>query len=120
MTLNENYIAGALAIVAGFIVLYYYYKKSKTEKNNRHIYMVAIGIGVLISGCLGIFFNSLDGINILLFGIVWFEFMRKHKCNCGDVSGMHLRGWIAAIFTIIAGILIILDQLNIFSLWRDL
>ena len=56
MTLNENYIAGALAIVAGFIVLYYYYKKSKTEKNNRHIYMVAIGIGVLISGCLGIFF----------------------------------------------------------------
>lgn len=117
----ENYIAGALVIATGFIVLYYYNKKRKAGNDNRYIYMLAIGIGELILGCLGIYFNSLDGINILIYGITMFWFMSNEQAPSDiNLKIMHNKGWLSAIIGIIAGILIILDHLNIFSLWRDL
>lgn len=121
MTLNKNYLAGALVIVAGFIVLYYYNKKRKVEKNYRHIYMLAIGIIELISGCLGICLNTLCGINLLIYGITIFWFMSNEKApNSGVLITMHNKGWWSAIFATLIGILIILDDLNIFSLWREI
>ena len=111
----EQYVyAGILSIAAGLIVLYYYNKKRKAEKDNRHIYMLAIAIVELITGCIGICFTILDGVNSLLFGITIFWFMRKPRySDSGDVSGMHFKGWIAAIGAIIAGILKILTDLRI-------
>jgi len=38
---------------------------------------------------------------------------RNPKTSGGDVSGMHTRGWVAAIFAIITGILLILEDLHI-------
>lgn len=120
--MNQNYLAGALAIIAGIMVLYRYYKYYKAKKGIIvQTLIITIGICILISGCIGIYKNALDGINVLLFGIVWFDFMRRNpKTGGGDVTGMHIRGWIAAIGAIITGILLILDHLNIFSLWRDI
>lgn len=116
--MSLNYYAGTLAIVAGFIVLYYYYKSAK-QRRAIGIYMLAIGIVELITGCIGICFIILDGINLLLFGITMFWFMSNEKAPSSGVSiTMHNKGWIAAIGSIIIGILLILDHLNIFSLWR--
>lgn len=118
---NENYLAGALVIVTGFIVLHFYIKKRKAEKNNKHIYMLAIAIVELVTGCLGICLNTLCGINSLLYGITMFWYMKKPHDPCGGVLvTMHYKGWLSAIGAIIAGILIILDELNIFSLWREI
>lgn len=113
--MNQYLLAGALAIIAGFMMLYKYYKLHKVKKG-RTIQMVSLTAGVcmLALGCIGIYRNALDGINILLYGIVWFDYMRKNpKSSGGDVSGMHTRGWIAAVFAIIAGIIIILQDLHI-------
>ena len=114
MTLNENYLAGTFSIIASFIILYFYTKKRKAEKNNKHIYMLAIGIGELIMGCCGICLNSLYSINMLLFGITMFSYMKKPHDPCGGVATiMHYKGWLAAILAIIAGILKILIDLHI-------
>lgn len=113
--MNQNCLAGALAIVAGIMVLYRSYKYYKAKKNIIvQTLIITIGICILISGCIGIWKKTLDGINILLYGIVWFDFMRRNpKTSGGDVSGMHTRGWIAAIFAIITGIILILEDLHI-------
>lgn len=113
--MNQYLLAGALAIIAGFMMLYKCYKFHKVKKG-RIIQMVSLTAGVcmLALGCMGIYKNALDGINILLFGIVWFDFMRKSDKPCGGVSTvMHNKGWFAAIFAIIAGIIIILQDLHI-------
>ena len=118
---NENYLAGALVIVTGFMVLYYYNKKRKAEKNNRHFYILAIAIVELVTGCLGICLNTLCGINSLLYGITMFWHMRNSQApNSGVLITMYNKGWWSAIGAIILGILIILDELNIFSLWREI
>ena len=120
--MNQNFLAGTLAIVAGIMVLYRYCKYYKAKKGIIvQTLIITMGICILISGCIGIYKNALDGINVLIFGIVWYDYMRRSpKADGGDVSGMHTRGWIAAIGAIIAGILLILDHLNIFSLWREM
>ena len=113
--MNQNCLAGALAIVAGIMVLYRSYKYYKAKKNIIvQTLIITIGICILISGCIGIYTKALDGVNVLLFGIVWFDFMRKSDKPCGGVSTvMHNKGWFAAIFAIIAGIIIILQDLHI-------
>ena len=45
---------------------------------------------------------------------------RDHNSHSVVGVTMHHKGWIAGIGAIILGILIILDELNIFSLWREL
>ena len=119
--MEQYYFAGALSIVAGLMVLYYYNNKRKVDNNNSHIYMLAIAIVELITGCIGIYFTILDGVNMLLFGITMFWHMRRSKApDSGVLISMYNKGWMAAVFAIIYGILTILDHLNIFSLWRDL
>lgn len=96
-------------------MLYKYYKLHKVKKG-RIIQMVSLTAGVclLALGCIGIYKNALDGINILLFGIVWFDYMRKGDKPCGGVSViMHYKGWFVAVFAIIAEIIIILQDLHI-------
>ena len=113
--MNQYLLAGALAIIAGFMMLYKCYKLHKVKKG-RIIQMVSLTAGVcmLALGCIGIYKNALDGINVLLFGIVWFDHMRKSDKPCGGVLvNMHYRGWIAAVFAIIAGNIIILQDLHI-------
>ena len=113
--MNQYLLAGALAIIAGFMMLYKYYKLHKVKKG-RIIQMVSLTAGVcmLALGCIGIYKNALDGINILLFGIVWFDHMRKSDKACGGISwNLYYEGWFVAVFAIIAGIIIILQDLHI-------
>ena len=45
------------------------------------------GVCLLALGCIGIYKNALDGINILLFGTVWFDYMKKSDKPCGWCIG---------------------------------
>lgn len=113
--MNQYLLIGAFAIIAGFMMLYKCYKLHKVKKG-RIIQMVSLTAGVcmLALGCIGIYKNALDGINILLFGIVWFDHMRKSDKPCGGISwNLYYEGWFVAVFAIIAGIIIILQDLHI-------
>lgn len=126
--MNQYYIAGALDIIAGCIILYFafkIYKQYKLRKSRRSRFLlilsVFVGLCQLALGIIGICKNTLDGVNLLTFGITWsFIMSRDHNSHSGVGVTMHHKGWIAGIGAIILGILIILDELNIFSLWREL
>ena len=76
--------------------------------------MLAIAIVELITGCIGICLTMLDGVNMLLFGITAFWYMKKpHEPSGGVESVMHSKGWVAAFVGIIGGILRILEDLGI-------
>ena len=65
-------------------------------------------------GCAGFNKKDLDGINILLFGLTMFHIMKKaHSNHTGVSSSMNFKGWIAAVFAILAGIIRILENLRI-------
>ena len=118
--MKQYYSAGILSIIAGFIVLYYYIQKRKTDKSNRHLYMLAIAIVELITGCIGICLAMLDGVNLLLFGITMFWHMKKpHKPSRGFVN-TRFKGWVCAIGGIICGILRILEDLGILEILDQL
>ncbi|MBO5615458.1 MAG: hypothetical protein J5932_04970 [Prevotella sp.] len=113
--MNQNCLAGALAIVAGIMVLYRSYKYYKAKKNIIvQTLIITIGICILISGCIGIYKNTLDGVNILLVGIVACWFMKKNKISNDGLSSIkHYQAWFAAIFFVIAGIIRMLEDLHI-------
>ena len=113
--MNQNYIAGGLAIIAGFMMLYQFHKLHKVNKSiTIQILSVAIGICMLSLGSIGIYKNALDGINVLLVGIVTCWFLKKTQIpNNGISSVKHYQAWFAAVFFVIAGIIRILEDLHI-------
>lgn len=69
---------------------------------------------MLLFGFIGIVTNELDGINCLLTGMTASFFLKKDKSRHTGVGWtMHINGWIGAIFTIVIGIVRILEDLNL-------
>lgn len=113
--MNQNYLAGALAIMAGFMMSYQCYKLRKAKKGiTIQIFSIAIGVCLFVLGNIGIYKNTLDGVNILLVGIVACWFMKKNKISNDGLSSIkHYQAWFAAIFFVIAGIIRILEDLHV-------
>ena len=109
----QNYLSGILALIASMIIFYQsliLYKKNKWYI----LFTIPLGVCMLVLGCAGFYKKDIDGINILLFGVTMFYIMRKdHSNHTGVSSSMHFKGWIAAVFAILAGIIKILENLHI-------
>ena len=113
--MNQYYVAGFLAIVFGVRVLFLSYRQYKTQKSiSLQIMTVCLGLCMLTIGCIGIYKETYDGINLLLTGISGCWLMKKSEVPDGGVFvNMHYRGWIAVIFAVIAGIIRILEDLHV-------
>lgn len=110
-----DFLPGTFAIIAGLMILYWSYSLFKSQKNKIIItFVVTIGIICIILGCLGIYKDGLEGVNLLIFGITMTIFMKNDKGpHGGPLWSWHIEGWFAAFFSIILGIIIILEDLHI-------
>ncbi len=114
-SMNPNYLAGALCVIAGFMMLYQCYKLRKVKKSMTvQILSIVISVCMMILGSIGIYKNTLDGVNYLLVGIVACWFMKKSRTSNDGLSSIkHYQAWFAAVFFVIAGIILILEDLHI-------
>ena len=109
----QNYLSGFLDLIASIIIFYQsiiLYKKKKWYI----FFTIPLGVCMVALGCAGFYKKDLDGINTLLFGLTMFYIMKKnHSNHTGVSSSMNFKGWIAAVFAILAGIIRILENLRI-------
>ena len=109
----QNYLSGFLDLIASIIIFYQsiiLYKK----KRWYIFFTIPLGVCMVALGCAGFYKKDLDGINTLLFGLTMFYIMKKdHSNHTGVSSSMNFKGWVAAVFAILAGIIRILENLRI-------
>ena len=109
----QNYLSGFLDLIASIIIFYQsiiLYKKKKWYI----FFTIPLGVCMVALGCAGFYKKDLDGINTLLFGLTMFYIMKKnHSNHTGVSSSMNFKGWVAAVFAILAGIIRILENLRI-------
>ncbi|MEE3417256.1 MAG: hypothetical protein VZR53_18100 [Prevotella sp.] len=110
-----DFLPGTFAIIAGCMILYWAYSLFKSQKNKIIItFVVTIGIICIILGCLGIYNDGLEGVNLLIFGITMTIFMKNDKGpHGGPLWSWHIEGWLVAFLSILFGIIDILEDLHI-------
>ena len=109
----QNYLSVFLDLIASIII--FYQSIILYKKRRWYIFLtIPLGVCMVALGCAGFYKKDLDGINILLFGLTMFYIMKKdHSNHTGVSSSMNFKGWIAAVFAILAGIIRILENLRI-------
>lgn len=107
--------AGMLAFLASMFIYRWAYKFHKAKKGKIKFWcLIILGTMCILSGCVGIYKQSLDGINSLTFGIIMFIHMKNdHQEYDLFAWTVHMRGWGAAIGAIVIGIMRILQDFGI-------
>ena len=109
----QNYLSGFLDLIASIIIFYQSIILYKKKRWNI-FFTIPLGVCMVALGCAGFYKKDLDGINTLLFGLTMFYIMKKdHSNHTGVSSSMNFKGWVAAVFAILAGIIRILENLRI-------
>lgn len=108
-------LAGVFAIIASIIIYRWVYKFHKAKKGNIKFWcLIILGTMCILSGCVGIYKQILDGINCLVFGIIMFIYMKNDNAERDLLLWtMHINGWFGAIGAIVLGIIRILQYFGI-------
>lgn len=108
-------LASVFAIIASIIIYRWVYKFHKAKKGKIKFWcLIILGTMCILSGCVGIYKQILDGINCLVFGIIMFIYMKNDNAERDLLLWlMHIRGWFAAIGAIVIGIMRILQDFGI-------
>lgn len=107
--------AGILAFLASMFIYRWAYKFHKAKKGKIKFWcLIILGTMCILSGCVGIYKQILDGINCLVFGIIMFIYMKNDNAERDLLLWlMHIRGWFADIGAIVIGIMRILQDFGI-------